>query len=539
LTLGAAQTLVANVTNTPASSRISGYVWDAVTTDGLGGMQLFFSSAEGHWALGFTDPSGAFNVPVTASQEWAVALSALGLAQRGYVIPSSSTPVGTLDAEGTADFLVAPATSQLYGTLTDEAGRPVPRARIQATDYDLGLYAGLGWTATNGTFALGVAAGNNWFVEPAVSSLAQLGFLGLGGNASIQDGEAVQIDLQARPVSARIRGRVVQSDGAPVVGMQLSASSYEGFIAYTRTQPNGDFAIGVSAGDWTISFDPVDLELSGLLAPLLPPLSLTDGQETNGLLCILHPVTGWIIGTVSDTTNTPLASALVQAEAVIGGLVYGLNGATDEQGQFYLAVCDGTWTVSAPDLSYLGYEPPAPQPTTVVRSTNTVHFVVQSLGPLQILTESLPQARVGVPYQTRLQAAGGAAPYMWLLSAGLVPGLTLESDGAWHGLPEQAGDSELTVQVLDNNWNLAEQTYTFKTLPPAVKVTILSRPAYGQVQLRVTGVENQRYVVEASANLLDPAGWQPISTNQVMGGSATLTDSQANAPIRFYRARAL
>jgi len=65
---------------------------------------------------------------------------------------------------------------------------------------------------------------------------------------------------------------------------------------------------------------------------------------------------------------------------------------------------------------------------------------------------------------------------------------------------------------------------------PAPRLQILSRPANGKVNLRLSGVPAQRYVLEASTNLVN---WSAIHTNT---GNFEFSDSVAGMPLRFYRA---
>lgn len=73
--------------------------------------------------------------------------------------------------------------------------------------------------------------------------------------------------------------------------------------------------------------------------------------------------------------------------------------------------------------------------------------VVQSL---QIVTKRLPTARVGKPYAVRLTAAGGARPFSWSRTTGLLPrGLRLWRDGRLTGTPRVAGRRLITLRVMD------------------------------------------------------------------------------------------
>jgi hypothetical protein len=76
------------------------------------------------------------------------------------------------------------------------------------------------------------------------------------------------------------------------------------------------------------------------------------------------------------------------------------------------------------------------------------------LSPLLILTTSLPDAQLGVPYSESLVAAGGTPPYTWGLlaaqGAGLPPNITLSGDGKLTGIPIQAGTFVFRVGLVDS-----------------------------------------------------------------------------------------
>lgn len=65
-----------------------------------------------------------------------------------------------------------------------------------------------------------------------------------------------------------------------------------------------------------------------------------------------------------------------------------------------------------------------------------------------VATSSLPEGVVGVPYGTALQAAGGSAPFNWVVESGnLPPGITLAANGLLSGVPAAAGAFSFAVKV--------------------------------------------------------------------------------------------
>ncbi len=73
-------------------------------------------------------------------------------------------------------------------------------------------------------------------------------------------------------------------------------------------------------------------------------------------------------------------------------------------------------------------------------------------GTLVILTTSLEDGIVGVPYSVSLVAGGGTQPYGWSLVAGsLPPGIALAADGTLAGTPKIQGSFFFTVQAGDGS----------------------------------------------------------------------------------------
>ncbi len=114
-----------------------------------------------------------------------------------------------------------------------------------------------------------------------------------------------------------------------------------------------------------------------------------------------------------------------------------------------------------------------------------------------IITGTLPDGTVGVPYSALLQAEGGSSDYTWSTIAGaLPPGLTLNPDtGAIEGTPTAAGTYDFTVQVTDDvtgQTTTKAFTITIADLPPEAPTLISLDPntavaGSGEFVLTVTG----------------------------------------------------
>ena len=63
----------------------------------------------------------------------------------------------------------------------------------------------------------------------------------------------------------------------------------------------------------------------------------------------------------------------------------------------------------------------------------------------------------------------------------------------------------------------------------------LARESGGHMRIHFQGIENRRYVFEASTNLLQ---WVVVGTNTVTGGTASFLETDLSVyPRRFYRTR--
>lgn len=78
---------------------------------------------------------------------------------------------------------------------------------------------------------------------------------------------------------------------------------------------------------------------------------------------------------------------------------------------------------------------------------------------LEITTGALPNATVGLPFETELDSdCGGDA---WFLSSGLLPpGISLQDDGDLFGTPLQAGSYSFTVGVVEIDNGFVEEEAT-------------------------------------------------------------------------------
>jgi hypothetical protein len=97
-------------------------------------------------------------------------------------------------------------------------------------------------------------------------------------------------------------------------------------------------------------------------------------------------------------------------------------------------------------------------------------------GSLQITTTSLPQATVGVPYSTMLNASGGIPPYAFTVLQGPAWMIT-NSSGALSGTPTETGTFNLLIYVVGNGEGDATTNLTLEVTQPTALSLVSSLPS--------------------------------------------------------------
>lgn len=107
---------------------------------------------------------------------------------------------------------------------------------------------------------------------------------------------------------------------------------------------------------------------------------------------------------------------------------------------------------------------------------------------------SLPVGTVGVSYSQQFSVVGGTPPYVWSLTAGSVPGLSLNpSQATLSGTPTSAGTFSFTLQVNDAANLTASRAFTVTINPALLTITTSTQLPDGVLgssysyQLQATG----------------------------------------------------
>jgi hypothetical protein len=237
-----------------------------------------------------------------------------------------------------------------------------------------------------------------------------------------------------------------------VTDIPLSGSPTDEIIALTHSFENT--LLGADVGNRLVSITtegvrtligPMDHLARGLafattLAPPSPPLNIGATTLATGEVGVFFTSNLMISGGVAPYGVT-ITQGKLPAGLSLGnnGSVSGTLSPTARTEQFTVRITDDSLSES-------------------ISKT----FTITVLKALRI-TDKPKNGRVGRDYSDSLKTRGGLGPFNWNITSGAVPGLNFNNaTGALTGIPTQAGEFPLTVQVADALGGVDVESLTLK-----------------------------------------------------------------------------
>lgn len=378
-----------NISLATGAYTISGSITDANNGKPVGAIFLNAQDTNNLFTGGFTDTNGNYSLPVNNSQ-WKIDIDQGALAQKGYLAFQNKTNVTVSGASlNNVNFVLPKATALIYGTLKDSSNNPIANVQMNAND-NFNLYQAVGLTSSNGSYSLGVTAGD-WNAGPGSDSLSALGYTPISDtNVNLSTSQAIEADFVLSAANTHLRGQVKDNLGNPIANIQIVVQPYPvqgngSQSIYPTTDSNGNFDAGVSGGAWNIALECVSAQNRGFVNISGYNFTVTSGVDLNGISLTFPQSTATISGTVTDTGGHPIVGVELDANQQINQNSSYFPGcvSTDNTGHYSLNVLGGTWSIAVrdSDLNALGYASISSQNVTISGGTATANFVA----PLNIV----------------------------------------------------------------------------------------------------------------------------------------------------------
>jgi hypothetical protein len=258
-----------NLSLTNGTVVISGPVYDAVSSNTLGGV-FIQAQSQSLFEVGFSDTNGNYTFYGT-SNNWKIKISDERLSRRAYLAPQGNAL--TVDASfgnvTNAGIGLYRGNALFYGQVTI-SGVPVPNCAMDCNDSDQ-QFTAKGYTDLNGNY--GVAAlvdtnvldpGATWTCGPnnsdqsgpRIQALANYIFSQVSG-VVLTTNESDLANFIGLPVTATISGQLVNYQGVPVSGVGVGGSATidgaQFITAFVDTDANGNYSFGAAGGQWYVN----------------------------------------------------------------------------------------------------------------------------------------------------------------------------------------------------------------------------------------------------------------------------------------------
>ena len=351
-------------------------------------------------------------------------------AKSNFVANLSSPPV-TVSTNSTNSVSpnLTPSTTNITGKVVsagaNSVGLPGLLGLAQSTNNIFSLF----FTRTNGAFTAPVV-NNAWTATVQGFAAAFQGYLTSPTNLLlVVSNKLINITNSLPQETAIFYGSITNNSGNPMPGVYVYASDNANHQSWALTDIHGNYVLPALGGTntWQVNIIPTPnnpgLTNSTVFGPGYIQTNINAGQAIQENFVVVSAPNS-ISGTVSDVNGNPIAGAVVFATGTNfnGVALQAFNAVTSASGNYSLNVSSGTWTVgvSTNSLISLGFSNFAPTQTTNLLDANAViNFSILLCGEINILTSNLPNATLGAPYDTMIEAESCEDITNWIPTYGI------------------------------------------------------------------------------------------------------------------------
>ena len=242
------------------TNTISGSVYDAANSNGIGGLLIQFQSGS-LFEIGFTDTNGNYSAAVPPAF-WKIQATKERLARRAYLVPQTTFQVDTTGGSvSNANIALPKGNALFYGRVTDNSNNPFANVEVDASTDD-NIYSAKGYSDLNGYYTVAALGDLTNYWNCNINSGNNTTFDNYIVNSFNSTTNAPnQVNLQnfvALPATATISGTVQDYTGTNIVGVTLEANAVIGGNNYSTldvsTDGSGNYSLPVASGQWDVQF---------------------------------------------------------------------------------------------------------------------------------------------------------------------------------------------------------------------------------------------------------------------------------------------
>ena len=337
-------TAVFQVTQSAKPQGVSGQITAATGGAPLSQAFVLLSTANGSpFVATLTDANGnySFFTPPGTFTVFVV--------QTGFVSDKTAGAVTVVANQfATRNMALASAGFTLSGKVSDSSSTAgIPGVFVSCNSTTTNLVAG-GLTDASGNYSFKVTAGQ-WQIKADKNGLAQVGYL-TSQKVTINttaSGSATN-NFAVSKATALIYGNVSDTANNPVNGLQIGVNDQGNLYSSKGVTfaPNGNYAVGVLAGDWQVAPDSDSVTSRGYTGGAETDVTLSAGQAMQ-VSFVLQAVTAHLRGTIRDDTDAPIANIKIVAQLTSDpNSTESITPVTDSNGAFDAGVRGGTWEIA-------------------------------------------------------------------------------------------------------------------------------------------------------------------------------------------------